>query len=911
MKIIRFVLIGVGVLLGLTLVAAAGTVWWVQSRDMRGTAEWAARKQGFDVAFDGPVRVKLWPQGEVSVGAMALTGADGKPLVRLDEAHVQWRWGGGLLPWKGLQLAEFSAKNPTVVLTRGKDGVGNWEGLAGREAAAKGEAPVAASKPSTELPLGMLASAKLDVTNLNLTYTDAMTGRKVEARKVNLAASNNGTVAATKLSGSVNGQAIDGNIQADLADMDNVPVTGRLNAAGLGVAVDGRVMKQNAFAGQVNAQTANLKQTLGALLGQAPAQAPAAEFHLVGDMEYGAEQVSLRNFSTRLGELLQASGDATVKMGGTPSASGKVRVQGNNLRQLAELATGAAQPRLPAAGFTASTNLSGQDAIVLKDLRVALANLLTASGEVTLVPVTGKTPDVDANLSVAVPSVQALAKSFGQAGSFPAQPVNVQFYVKARGNTFDVRDVVAQLADVAALRAKMSVVMGDKPKVDGDFKLDGANLKTAAAAFGVAASALPASPFKASASVSGQGTVDVKDLVVDLPQLVEATGDLSVTLGTPLNVNGSVNVARLNATALGYCAVEGTPAAPGAAGAATTARAAAAPWTDTPLDLGALRSVAVDLKVKVDGLDCARFPAKSLSARVQNTPSQLDVSDLNVALSNGGSVASTLRLEHAGTPALVLRLTTSKLPVEELVPVLKAKNVVLPLNVVAQLDSRGASTRALAQNLGGTLTMDATEGRLPYTNMLGSISGIVGALQGVTSTTPASNGSGDVDRLTARYTIRQGVASTDELTVATGNGAMTLVGTGTIDIAGWALNYMLTPTLHSGTQGLAIPVAITGPLTAPKIGPDPNYVSRVTGRLAGEALKGVLGKENAKGLGGVIGGVLGGQGVSKTGLGNLLQGVLQPKQAAEAPSGTTDGGAAPAGQPANPVENLLRGVLSR
>ena len=877
------IVVGSLVLLGGT--ALAGTLWWIQNSDLSGLSTWAAKKQGYDVSFEGEVRAKLWPEGHVQVGKMTVLGGDSKPMFSTDEARVEWIWGGGLTPWNGLQVTRVDAKNPTINLVRSKDGIANWDVYVPKADGTVAEAPAASNEPMT-LPLGMLAATKLDIVNLNATYSDAVSGQNVLAKDVNFNASTSGTQAVTKLSGTVNGQAVKGNLQVDVANLEDVPLVAKLDAAGLTVAMDGRVRQQKAFAGLVNAQTDNLKGTLDALLGKAPEQAPAAAFRLGGDVDVGGDKVSLRNFSTRLGELLQANGDAVVHLGDKPSATGTVRIQGSNLRQLAELGLGAPQPSIPASSFMVSTKLDGQDAIELKDLQASVGTLANAAGHVKIVPKTGAMPDVDATVNVSAPNLQALLRAVGQQGTFPAKPLNVKGVVAGRSGTYEVKGLTASVEDVAALKSDMKVTLGDQPDVVGSVLVEGANLQTAASGFGVEAAALPASAFSVKAGVSGKGTFKADDVVINLPQLLEATGKASVTPGKPMNVVASFDITRANLTALGYCAVD-VPAQTGAPTAdAPASNASAAPWSDEKINVDALRDIAFDITVNGKGIDCARLPMDSIAAKVTNTPSQLDIRDISVNLKDGGSAKLTGKLEHAGMPALVLSAVTTKLKVEGLVPVLATKGVQLPIDTNAQLSSRGDTTRKLAQNLDGTISVSADNGKLPYTNLLGTASNIAQLVQGTSATAP-TNGNGDVDSMKARYTLRQGVATTDELTVATGNGAMTLKGEGTVDLPNWVLDYKLTPSLAAGTNALAIPVVLKGPLTAPKIGADPAFVSKLSGRLAGELLDGVIGKDAGKAVGGVLGGVISGQGVTKEGVGTLLNAFGKKTSPTEATSGTT------------------------
>jgi hypothetical protein len=323
------------------------------------------------------------------------------------------------------------------------------------------------------------------------------------------------------------------------------------------------------------------------------------------------------------------------------------------------------------------------------------------------------------------------------------------------------------------------------------------------------------------------------------------------------------------------------------------------------LNLEALRSHAVNVALKVSGISCESFPASALSARLVNTPSQLDVKDVVVSLPEGSSVSAELTLEHAGTPALMLTLNTRGLPVEELVPVLKSKRVALAVDMDASLNSTGASTRALAKNLGGSLLVTSNKGTLPYGNMLGNVANIQRMLSGDAAI--ANNGNGSVDSLKAQYTIRQGVAHTDAFNLSTDGGQFKLAGTGTIDIGNWVIDYMLTPTLTGG-DAISIPVVVKGPLGGPAIGADPAFIQKLTGRLATEGVKSLLGvdKDDAKGIGGAVGEVLSGKGLSGESVGKLIQGFAGKKQQAsptEAVSPTGDSAPAPSGK-VNPVDVL-------
>ena len=613
-------------------------------------------------------------------------------------------------------------------------------------------------------------------------------------------------------------------------------------------------------------------------------------------MVAGAERIRLRNFSAKVGDLLQASGDVDLALGATPSGKGDVRVQGSNLRQLAELLGGAAQPSLPARPFLLRGQLAGENTISLQNMTFELDALATLKGNASVTPRPSGMPDLAADMRLTVPSLRPLAAALGQGHTLPTQPVNGTFKVSSKAGVLSLDTVTLALDALATLNATGTVDMTQaKPSMDIQVAVKGDDMAATARAFEVAG-AVPVSPFSAQARVAGAGTLTLSGANVDLPGLLQARMDGTVMTGSPANIDGAVVVDLFQADRLGYCAAAPKGAATSAAGAGAGAASSAAPWSDEVLNLDGLRRIALNLTVTVKSLVCGSFPAENLKVVVRNTPSQLDMKDLNVGLRGGGSIGGALTLAHAGTPKLSTDLTFRDLKVEDTVPALQAKGMKLPLNGRINLNSVGATSRALAQNLGGTLDLNADQGVLPYTDMLGNVVALERILQGQAAL-PA-NGNGAVDKLQGAVVVRQGIATVETLTISTGNGAMTLTGTGQVDLPNWTVDVTLTPKIAT-SSGLEVPVLVRGPLTAPSIAADPAFVSKLTGRLATQGLKGLLGKDNAQGVGGVLGDVFSGKGVTQEGVGNLINQFVKPKTPA-APASPTANPTAPATAPTTP-----------
>lgn len=870
------------VLLALMLLAVvalgAGFVW-VQNANLAPYAISFVEKQtGLRMVAEGPLTIKLLPSPVLRAEKLTIPAFRGnEPLLSVTDADIQLAWGSGLTFWKGVTLQKVVMTDPVVYLVKPKSGPANWQPAPTLEAEDQPtDSETAASyNRSDKLPISSFGT--IDVSNLNLTYIDEASGRRVVAKNVSLQADGTDLADATMaLTGTINGQPLNGQGAFNFTNLANVPVKANLGAAGLKMAVDGELREQNAYVGALNVQTPNLKGTLDTLLGAAPPQAPASAFSLTGDVATGGDKLALKNFNAMLGDLLRATGNVDVTMGDTPSANGTFSASGSNLKQLVELATAQKQPGLPSAPFKVAATLSGSNQIKLDNFNVELVNLLTANGRATVVPgKAGELPQVDADVALRGGNLQALARAFGNNATLPAQSFSASAAVSGKG-TYTVSDLTAQLSTLANLKGDFKVTPQPALQLAGSMSLKGNDLAAAAKAFGVSGN-LPRSPFASSFTVGGKDRIEVSDLLINLPQLLEASGYLNFLPAAPHDVQGDLTFSRLNLDALGYCEKQTNGGASAETASTSAPPASETPWSDAPLPLDALRTITFKLDTHIKNLSCASFPATAAEVAVRNTASELNLSKLALSLPQGGSANVDMTLSHSGTPKLTLNLATQNLPLQQLVRTLADKGVVLPLNGTANLASSGASTRALAQNLAGNINFNATNGKLPYTRMLGNLSSVSSLLQGQL---PQQND----DRITnmvAKYTVAGGTMTTDELTVTTPG--LTLSGTGTVNLPAWKIDYTLTPKL-AAAEGLNLPILIQGALGGPNIGPDKNVLSKFTGRITGEGIKSLLGtdKEGAKGIGGAVGDIIGGGGIKPENVQNLFNNFLGGKKAGTA-----------------------------
>ncbi len=863
-------------LLALTVVVGGGLIVYLQHADLGPLAIKLAKQYGHvDVAAQGPVSVKLFPNPEIHAGKLTVVGPQGgKPLFEADKTDIVMRWGSVPMLWKGMVLENVSLQNPTIYLYKPKKGAANWE-MPGSEA----EGAKVAAKSSGRDGSFKMALGQANISNLNATYIDETTGRNVNVRGLNVQTDAHDLAHTTlAMKGTINNQPLESKVEVDATNLDKAPIKVALTLANLRLNAQGEIDNRQSYRGDINVQSPDVRATYVAALGTAPAGVPSAPLSLTGHVALGGDEIDLSAFALKMGDLLNAGGELAVKTGDKPSAKGTLQVQGNNLRALAALGTGTSNPSIPASPFSLQTTLAGDNVIKLTNISAQLTNIASLGGNVIVTPRPGKTPKMEGQVNVRAASARALGQAFGVSHELPAQPLAMGTSFKG-GDDWNIPDLSLSLGNLLSANVKATVTLGGPvPLVNGSLDVSGNDMKAAASGFGVASTQLPSSRFTVKADIAGDKTIELRNLSVNLPNLVEATGMAQMTPpsgNAPGDVKANLNVKRLDLTALGPCA-------PTAASAATKAAAAqgggaagtGSPFNSTPIDLGALKKWTFTFDVDVANLSCARWPITTFKGNMVNTAGKLSLNNMSAALAGGNALVNG-SLTHTGTPELSLVVTVKNVPVEKFVPTLQQKGVVLPVNVDANITSTGASSQALASALKGTLAVNATSGKIPYTNLLGGMSNIERLLNG---NAPASNGEGKIQKFVASYDIAGGNAKTKEFNLVT-DGAFSAVGTGDINIGAWSIDYTLTPQVAASNQ-IAVPVLIKGSLSAPSIGPDPAFINKLSGRLVKEGLKVLnVGGEKAGNIGTAVGGVLSGQGVNTSetqqmiqkGVGNLLK----------------------------------------
>lgn len=182
MKAVKWIAIVVGGLIVLVIVALLLIPMFVDVEKYKPQIEQTVTEStGRPFRLGGDLSLSLFPWAGVALSDVHLgnpSGFEEKDFVSVKSFEVRVK----LLPLlsKQVEVKKFVLDSPRVVLIKGKDGEGNWEGL-GKPPAPPAEKPKAPEeeKPS-QLPIGSLVVGEFLVSDGSVLWIDRTTGTKKE-----------------------------------------------------------------------------------------------------------------------------------------------------------------------------------------------------------------------------------------------------------------------------------------------------------------------------------------------------------------------------------------------------------------------------------------------------------------------------------------------------------------------------------------------------------------------------------------------------------------------------------------------------------------------------------------------------------------------------------------------------------
>jgi len=143
-------------------------------------------------------------------------------------------------------------------------------------------------------------------------------------------------------------------------------------------------------------------------------------------------------------------------------------------------------------------------------------------------------------------------------------------------------------------------------------------------------------------------------------------------------------------------------------------------------------------------------------------------------------------------------------------------------NVTVNVTAHGNTTAALISTLDGHATVNIASGAIQGINLWGAVNSAVALVQRQALPAGSGGNSTPFDSFKASADLSNGVATTKDLDIASGD--LHVTGQGTANLATEAVNYRVNAAILKGAgagSALAnIPLLITGTMTSPSVRPD-------------------------------------------------------------------------------------------
>lgn len=388
-------------------------------------------------------------------------------------------------------------------------------------------------------------------------------------------------------------------------------------------------------------------------------------------------------------------------------------------------------------------------------------------------------------------------------------------------------------------------------------------------------------------------------------KLLEVAGDVGLTMIPRPSLTGTVNASRVDLDGLMAIANRLTtppPAPPPAAQSVTPPAAPAAErrtrsdriFPDTPLPFALLKDADADVTLAIGTLRAYGQDYRRIETHVLLADGRLAVDKLKADLPEGHMDGALTVDASQAEPPVHLRLQAPGLALRAVLAALRQPPVASGnLEVYADLSGTGASPRAIASTLNGTLGAAVPGGTIDN-RLLGSILG--SAMNQINALDLVGRGGGsDLRCFALRVDAHQGIATVRTLDLS--SSLATVTGMGTVNLGAETLDLMLRPEARVAGNVIVIPVQLSGPLRGPST--RVNQIRSLEAN-AGSVAGAVIG--NATPLG-AIAGLLGGN--RATSGGDICPAALAAARGQAAPAAPAEGlGKLPEAVPKLPIPNL-------
>jgi AsmA protein len=242
----------------------------------------------------------------------------------------------------------------------------------------------------------------------------------------------------------------------------------------------------------------------------------------------------------------------------------------------------------------------------------------------------------------------------------------------------------------------------------------------------------------------------------------------------------------------------------------------------TELPTSALKTLQLSGKLAIGSATVYGMKLSQVDVGIAANGGVLHVSPASAKLYDGTSTGDVTVDAHSAIPVLHLDESLAGIQIQPLLTDFAKLNRVSGRgNVTLNVTAQGKTTAALMGSLNGHAAINLNSGAIQGINLWSAINSAVALVQQHSMPTQGTGNSTPFDTFKATADLANGVATTKDLDIASGD--LSVTGQGTANLVTEAVNYRVNATILKGAGAGAlanVPLLISGTMTSPSVRPD-------------------------------------------------------------------------------------------
>jgi AsmA protein len=248
----------------------------------------------------------------------------------------------------------------------------------------------------------------------------------------------------------------------------------------------------------------------------------------------------------------------------------------------------------------------------------------------------------------------------------------------------------------------------------------------------------------------------------------------------------------------------------------------------TELPTSALKTLQLNGKLAIGSATVYGMKLSQVDVGIAANGGVLHISPASAKLYDGTSTGDVTLDAHGAVPVLHLNESLAGIQIQPLLTDFAKLNRVSGRgNVTLDVTAQGKTTAALMASLDGHAAINLNKGAIQGINLWSAINSAVALAQQHSMPTQGAGNSTPFDVFKASADLANGVATTKDLDIASGD--LSVTGQGTANLVTEAINYRVSAAILKGAGAGAlanVPLLISGTMTSPSVRPDTQALAK-------------------------------------------------------------------------------------